>query len=87
MNRRIEELVTEDDLRELVSSLGVGGRDPEREGWDHVIAKENDAVSYRAWCDKPAVRLRSYLLVNLLCAIRNSQLLLLFLFHSIITEA
>ncbi|GJN21034.1 hypothetical protein PR202_gb08479 [Eleusine coracana subsp. coracana] len=47
----IEGLVTEDDLRQLVSSLGVGARDPEREGWDHVIAKQNDAVSYRAWCD------------------------------------
>ncbi|GJM84988.1 hypothetical protein PR202_ga00711 [Eleusine coracana subsp. coracana] len=50
----IEGLVTEDDLRQLVSSLGVGARDPEREGWDHVIAKQNDAVSYRAWCDNTA---------------------------------
>ncbi|XP_062219038.1 uncharacterized protein LOC133918921 [Phragmites australis] len=48
----IEGLVTEDDLTQLVSSLGVGSREPEREGWEHVIAKGNDAVSYRAWCDK-----------------------------------
>ncbi|KAL6634375.1 hypothetical protein ACP70R_027046 [Stipagrostis hirtigluma subsp. patula] len=50
----IERLVTEDDLRQLVSSLGVGAREPEREGWEHVITKANDAVSYRAWCDKSA---------------------------------
>ncbi|TVU30123.1 hypothetical protein EJB05_21730 [Eragrostis curvula] len=50
----IEGLVTEDDLRQLVNSLGVGARDPEREGWEPVIAKENDAVSYRAWYDKTA---------------------------------
>ncbi|KAL6899785.1 hypothetical protein ACP4OV_006443 [Aristida adscensionis] len=50
----IEGLVTEEDLRQLVSSLGVGEREPEREGWEHVITKGNDAVSYRAWCDKRA---------------------------------
>jgi hypothetical protein len=59
VGRRIEGLVMEDDLRQLVGSLGVGARDPEREGWDRVIAKENDAVSYRAWCYNTAVRQRS----------------------------
>ncbi|XP_062223349.1 uncharacterized protein LOC133922159 [Phragmites australis] len=49
----IEGLVTEDDLRQLVSSLGVGAREPEKEGWEHVITRGNDAVSYRTWCDKP----------------------------------
>ncbi|XP_047091110.1 uncharacterized protein LOC124702968 [Lolium rigidum] len=48
----MEGLVTEDDLRELVTSLGVGARAPELEGWDPVIAMGNDAVSYKAWCDK-----------------------------------
>jgi hypothetical protein len=94
VGRRIEGLVTEDDLKQLIGSLGVGARDPEREGWDHVVAKENDAVSYRAWCDKTAVRLRSVSwlslyrrLVNLstLCAARNTQLWFLFCFYSIIT--
>ena len=54
---RLEGLVTEDDLRQLVGSLGVGAREPEAEGWEHVISKGNDDVSYRAWCDKPTVLL------------------------------
>ena len=54
---RLEGLVTEDDLRQLVGSLGVGAREPEAEGWEHVISKRNDDVSYRAWCDKPTVLL------------------------------
>jgi hypothetical protein len=54
---RLEGLVTEDDLRQLVGSLGVGAREPETEGWEHVISKGNDVVSYRAWCDKPTVLL------------------------------
>ncbi|KAF0895558.1 hypothetical protein E2562_013873 [Oryza meyeriana var. granulata] len=49
----IECLVTEDDLRELVGNLGVAAREPEGEGWQQVIAKGNDDVSYRVWCDKP----------------------------------
>ena len=49
--------MTEDDLRQLVGSLGVGAREPEAEGWEHVISKGNDDVSYRAWCDKPTVLL------------------------------
>ncbi|CAM0911484.1 unnamed protein product [Alopecurus aequalis] len=48
----IEGLVTEDDLRQLVSSLGVSAREPELEGWDPVIAMGNDTVSYKAWCEK-----------------------------------
>jgi hypothetical protein len=56
---RIEGLVTEGDLRQLVSSLGLGAREPERQGWEHVISKSNDDVSYKAWCDKPAVWLAS----------------------------
>jgi hypothetical protein len=51
--------VTEGDLRQLVSSLGLGAREPERQGWEHVISKSNDDVSYKAWCDKPAVWLAS----------------------------
>lgn len=47
--------MTEDDLRQLVGGLGVATREPEREGWEHVISKGNDDVSYRAWCDKPTV--------------------------------
>uniref|UniRef100_J3LCS6 START domain-containing protein n=1 Tax=Oryza brachyantha TaxID=4533 RepID=J3LCS6_ORYBR len=50
---RIEGLVTEGDLRELVGNLGVAAREPESEGWQQVIAKGNDDVSYRVWCDKP----------------------------------
>ena len=49
--------MTEEDLRQLVGSLGVGAREPEAEGWEHVISKRNDDVSYRAWCDKPTVLL------------------------------
>lgn len=52
---RIEGLVTEGDLRQLVGSLGLGAREPEREGWEHVISKSSDDVSYKAWCDKPTV--------------------------------
>jgi hypothetical protein len=55
----MEGLVTEDDLRQLVSSLGVGARAPELEGWDPVIAMGNDAVSYKAWCDKTKVVLNT----------------------------
>ncbi|AQK45749.1 OSJNBa0010H02.21-like protein [Zea mays] len=43
------------DLRQLVGSLGLGAREPEREGWEHVISKSSDDVSYKAWCDKPTV--------------------------------
>jgi hypothetical protein len=42
-----------------VSSLGLGAREPERQGWEHVISKSNDDVSYKAWCNKPAVWLAS----------------------------
>uniref|UniRef100_A0A0D9VFU3 START domain-containing protein n=1 Tax=Leersia perrieri TaxID=77586 RepID=A0A0D9VFU3_9ORYZ len=49
----IEGLVTEGDLAELVGNLGVAAREPEREGWQEVVAKGNDDVSYRVWCDKP----------------------------------
>lgn len=56
--------MTEDDLRQLVSSLGVGAREPELEGWEPVIAKANDAVSYKAWCDKPADGPPKYLSVT-----------------------
>uniref|UniRef100_A0A0E0JZN7 START domain-containing protein n=1 Tax=Oryza punctata TaxID=4537 RepID=A0A0E0JZN7_ORYPU len=49
----MEGLVTEGDLRELVGNLGVAAREPEREGWQQVVVKGNDDVSYRVWCDKP----------------------------------
>lgn len=62
---RLEGLVTEDDLRQLVGGLGVGTREPEREGWEHVISKGNDDVSYRAWCDKPTVWLAHLPLTSL----------------------
>uniref|UniRef100_A0A804RP23 Uncharacterized protein n=1 Tax=Zea mays TaxID=4577 RepID=A0A804RP23_MAIZE len=39
----------------MVGSLGLGAREPEREGWEHVISKSSDDVSYKAWCDKPTV--------------------------------
>jgi hypothetical protein len=58
--------VTEGDLRQLVSSLGLGAREPERQGWEHVISKSNDDVSYKAWCDKPAVWLASALFIWLI---------------------
>ncbi|KAF8689623.1 hypothetical protein HU200_041737 [Digitaria exilis] len=61
---RLEGLVTEDDLRQLVGSLGVGTREPEREGWEHVISKGNDDVSYRAWCDKPTAGPPRYLSIT-----------------------
>lgn len=51
--------MTEGDLRQLVGSLGLGGREPEREGWEHVISKTSHDVSYKAWCDKPTVLLAS----------------------------
>ncbi|KAF8758216.1 hypothetical protein HU200_010581 [Digitaria exilis] len=60
----LEGLVTEDDLRQLVGSLGVGAREPEREGWEHVISKGNDDVSYRAWCDKPTAGPPRYLSIT-----------------------
>ncbi|KAM3299594.1 hypothetical protein ACQJBY_040881 [Aegilops geniculata] len=60
----VEGLVTEDDLRQLVGSLGVGARQPELEGWDPVIAKGNDAVSYKAWCERTADGTPRYLSVT-----------------------
>lgn len=57
-------LVTEGDLRELVGNLGVATREPEREGWQQVVAKGNDDVSYRVWCDKPMVALSPPVLVE-----------------------
>jgi hypothetical protein len=57
VDARLEGLVTEGDLRQLVGNLGVGGREPETEGWEHVISKGNDDISYRVWCDKPTVLL------------------------------
>jgi hypothetical protein len=60
VERRVEGLVTEDDLRQLVGSLGVGDREPELEGWEPVIAMGNDAVSYKAWCDKTKVVLTAF---------------------------
>lgn len=51
--------MTEGDLRQLVGSLGLGAREPEAQGWEHVISKSNDDVSYKAWCDKPTVWLAS----------------------------
>ncbi|CAL5022099.1 unnamed protein product [Urochloa decumbens] len=60
----LEGLVTEDDLRQLVDSLGVGTREPEAEGWGHVISKGNDDVSYRAWCDKPTAGPPRYLSIT-----------------------
>ncbi|PAN06015.1 hypothetical protein PAHAL_1G179600 [Panicum hallii] len=60
----LEGLVTEDDLRQLVGSLGVGAREPETEGWEHVISKGNDVVSYRAWCDKPTAGPPKYLSIT-----------------------
>ena len=57
---RIEGLVTEDDLRQLVSSLGVSAREPELEGWESVIAMGNDTVSYKAWCEKTKVVLTPF---------------------------
>lgn len=60
----IEGLVTEGDLRQLVSSLGLGAREPERQGWEHVISKSNDDVSYKAWCDKPAAGPPKYLSIT-----------------------
>ncbi|OEL36225.1 Pentatricopeptide repeat-containing protein [Dichanthelium oligosanthes] len=60
----LEGLVTEDDLRQLVGSLGVGAREPEGEGWEHVISKGNDDVSYRAWCDKPTAGPPKYLSIT-----------------------
>ncbi|CAO2038401.1 unnamed protein product [Urochloa humidicola] len=60
----LEGLVTEDDLRQLVGSLGVGARQPEAEGWEHVISKGNDDVSYRAWCDKPTAGPPRYLSIT-----------------------
>ncbi|KAG2650844.1 uncharacterized protein LOC120655694 isoform X1 [Panicum virgatum] len=60
----LEGLVTEEDLRQLVGSLGVGAREPEAEGWEHVISKRNDDVSYRAWCDKPTAGPPKYLSIT-----------------------
>ncbi|TKW39138.1 hypothetical protein SEVIR_1G159000v4 [Setaria viridis] len=60
----LEGLVTEDDLRQLVGSLGVGAREPETEGWEHVISKGNDDVSYRVWCDKPTAGPPKYLSIT-----------------------
>ncbi|XP_066331525.1 uncharacterized protein [Miscanthus floridulus] len=60
----IEGLVTEGDLRQLVDSLGLGAREPERQGWEHVISKSNDDVSYKAWCDKPAAGPPKYLSIT-----------------------
>ncbi|WVZ75785.1 hypothetical protein U9M48_023816 [Paspalum notatum var. saurae] len=60
----VEGLVTEDDLRHLVGSLGLGEREPEREGWEPVISKGNDDVSYRAWCDRPTAGPPKYLSIT-----------------------
>ncbi|XP_008643790.1 membrane related protein-like isoform X1 [Zea mays] len=60
----IEGLVTEGDLRQLVGSLGLGAHEPEREGWEHVISKSSDDVSYKAWCDKPTAGPPKYLSIT-----------------------
>ncbi|KAL5211179.1 hypothetical protein ABZP36_022026 [Zizania latifolia] len=60
----IDGIVTVDDLRELVGNLAVAAREPEREGWQQVIAKGNEDVSYRVWCDKPMEGPPKYLSVT-----------------------
>ncbi|KAJ1257248.1 hypothetical protein BS78_K143800 [Paspalum vaginatum] len=60
----VEGLVTEDDLRHLVGSLVLGELEPEREGWEPVISKGNDDVSYRAWCDRPTAGPPKYLSIT-----------------------
>lgn len=64
--------MTEGDLRQLVGSLGLSAREPETQGWEHVISKSNDDVSYKAWCDKPTVWLassRSRLVLRIQCTL------------------
>jgi len=56
--------VTEGDLRQLVGSLGLSAREPETQGWEHVISKSNDDVSYKAWCDKPTAGPPKYLSIT-----------------------
>ncbi|KAJ4793989.1 Polyketide cyclase/dehydrase and lipid transport superfamily protein [Rhynchospora pubera] len=59
----VANIITEDDLRELISSLQVHPA-KEREDWEYVISKGNDNISYEAWRDKKAVGPPRYLSVT-----------------------
>ncbi|KAF3338767.1 StAR-related lipid transfer protein 7 [Carex littledalei] len=59
----IANIVTEDDLRELISSL-QGGPAKDREAWQDVISKRNNSISYQAWRHKNTVGPPRYLSVT-----------------------
>ncbi|KAG6495326.1 hypothetical protein ZIOFF_043120 [Zingiber officinale] len=49
--RRVSQIISDDDLRDLIISLDENLERDDR--WEHVIEKNNDLVSYKAICYRP----------------------------------